>query len=123
MSTKMPAGQSLAGFFNVVKYPPSLSFLLLSLGFDLIVLYLFSRASSRLATWGRPVVVLGRVALYSFLVHWFVYAALGLAWSTSGGLPRTYLAWAVGLILLYPVCKAFEAFKHSMPTTSVWRML
>jgi len=120
---RMPVGQSLVDFFNLVKYPPSLSFLLLSLGFDLIVLYLLSRVSSRLATWGRPVVILGQVALYFFLVHWFVYAALGLAWRTPGGLPQTYLAWVVGLVLLYPACKAFEAFKHRMPATSVWRML
>jgi peptidoglycan/LPS O-acetylase OafA/YrhL len=113
----------LVDFFNLVKYPPSLSFLLLSLGLDLIVLYLLSRVSSRLATWGRPLVILGQVALYFFLVHWFVYAALGLAWRTPGGLPQTYLAWVVGLVLLYPACKAFEAFKHRMPATSVWRML
>jgi len=120
---RMPAGQSLVDFFNLVKYPPSLSFLLLSLGFDLVVLYLLSRASSKLVTWGRAVVILGQAALYFFLVHWFVYAALGLVWRTPGGLPQTYLAWVVGLILLYPVCKAFEAFKHRMPATSVWRML
>ncbi len=40
---RMPAGQSLIDFFNVVKYPPSLTFLLLSLGFDLVLLGLFAR--------------------------------------------------------------------------------
>lgn len=120
---RMPASQSLIDLINVVKYPPSLSFLLLSLGFDMVVLYLLSKISSRLATWGRPVVILGQTALYFFLAHWFVYAVLGPAWSTPGGLLQTYLAWAVGLILLYPVCKAFAAFKHKMPATSVWRML
>jgi uncharacterized membrane protein len=117
---RMPAGDTLINFFNVVKYPPSLSFLLLSLGFDLAILYLFSRISSRLATWGRPVVVLGQAALYFFLAHWFVYAALGII---PGDLLKTYLAWAAGLLLLYPVCNTFEAFKHGMPVASVWRML
>jgi uncharacterized membrane protein len=120
---RMPPGHTLIDFFNVVKYPPSLSFLLLSLGFDLLVLYLFSRATSWLATWGRPVVILGQAALYFFLVHWFVYAAMGAVWTTAGGLPQTYLAWAIGLVLLYPVCRAFEAFKHRLPVTSVWRMV
>jgi len=117
---RMPSGDTLVDFFNVVKYPPSLSFLLLSLGFDLALLYLLSKASSTLATWGRPVVILGQAALYFFLVHWFVYAALGVI---QGGLSQTYLAWVVGLLLLYPVCKTFEAFKHRMPATSGWRML
>ncbi|MBN1137520.1 MAG: DUF1624 domain-containing protein [Anaerolineae bacterium] len=120
---RLPAGQSAIAFLNLVKYPPSLSFLLLSLGFDLVALYLLSRIASRLTTWGRPVVTLGRAALFFFLVHWFVYAAMGLVWSAPGGLPQTYLAWAVGLVLLYPVCKTFEAFKHSMPAASVWRMV
>jgi uncharacterized membrane protein len=120
---RMPPGDTLVDFFNVVKYPPSLSFLFLSLGFDLVVLYLFSRISSKLALWEQPVVILGQAALYFFLTHWFVYATLGLASSTPGGLPQTYLAWVVGLILLYPVCKAFESFKHRMPSTSVWRMI
>jgi uncharacterized membrane protein len=115
---RMPSDNGLLGFLNLIKYPPSLSFLLLSLGFDLVILYLFSRAS-----WGRPVVILGQAALYFFLVHWFVYASLGIALSSPGGLPQTYLAWVVGLILLYPACKAFESFKHRMPATSVWRMI
>ena len=42
---RMPAGQSLIDFLNVVKYPPSLTFLLLSLGFDLVLLSLFARAA------------------------------------------------------------------------------
>jgi hypothetical protein len=120
---RMPSGHTLIDFFNVVKYPPSLSFLFLSLGFDLVVLYLFSRASAWLAAWGRPLATLGQAALYFFLVHWYVYAAMGMALSSPGGLPHTYLAWAIGLVLLSPVCKVFEAFKHRMPATSVWRML
>ncbi len=119
----LPSGHALIDFFNLVKYPPSLSFLLLSLGFDLVVLYLFSRFAPRLATWGRPVVILGQAALYFFLVHWFVYGAMAAAMTRPGGLPQTYLAWAVGLVLLYPVCRAFEAFKHRLPVTSVWRMV
>ena len=120
---RMPPGDTLIDFFNLVKYPPSLSFLLLALGLDLVALYLLSRASAILITWGRPVVVLGQAALYFFLVHWFIYGAMGLVWSEPGGLPKTYLAWATGLILLYPVCKTYQAFKHSMPANSVWRML
>jgi uncharacterized membrane protein len=120
---RMPSGSTLVDFFNLVKYPPSLSFLLLSLGFDLGVLYLFSRISDKLVTWGRPVVIFGQAALYFFLAHWFIYAAMGLAWNAPGSLPKTYLAWVVGLLLLYPLCKTFEVFKHRTPANSVWRML
>ena len=120
---RMPEGNTLVDFLNVVKYPPSLSFLFLALGFDLVMLYAFSRSSRWLTTWARPLVILGQGALYFFLVHWFLYRALSLAWPTPAGLPQTYLAWGLGLVVLYPVCKAYESFKHSMPVESVWRMI
>lgn len=120
---RMPSGNTVIDFFNVVKYPPSLSFLLLSLGFDLVVPGLFARAARRLAGGGQPLVILGRAALYFFLAHWFVYGALGMAFFKPGGLTETYLIWVVGLVALYPICKAYEAFKHRTLASSVWRMI
>jgi hypothetical protein len=119
----MPDGNTLIDFLNVVKYPPSLSFLLLSLGFDLVLLALFARASRWLAGWGSPLVTLGRTALFFFLTHWFIYAAFGIAFYKPGGLPATYLVWAIGLVALYPICKAYEAFRHRTPLASIWRMI
>jgi len=120
---RMPNGNTMIDFLKVVKYPPSLSFLLLSLGFDLVLLALFARASRWLAGWGQPLIVLGQAALYFFIVHWFIYGALGVGFVTPGGLPQTYLVWAVGLVALYPICKAYESFKHHTPVSSVWRMI
>jgi len=120
---RLPEGHSAVDYLNLVKYPPSLSFILLALGVDLILLFGFSRASKWLAAGGRVLVGLGQGAMYFFLVHWFIYSALGLAWPTPAGLPQTYLAWAIGLLLLVPLCLAFESFKHQTPETSVWRMI
>jgi uncharacterized membrane protein len=120
---RMPDGTTLIDFLNVVKYPPSLSFLFLSLGFDLVLLALFARASRWLAGWGQPLVVLGQTALYFFIVHWFIYGAFGIGFLTPGGLPQTYLVWTIGLVALYPICKAYESFKHRTPVSSVWRMI
>lgn len=120
---RMPVGNTAIDFLNVVKYPPSLSFLLLSLGFDLVLLALFARTSRWLAGWGQPLVVLGQAALYFFIVHWFIYGAFGVGFFTPGGLPQTYLVWAIGLVALYPICKTYESFKHRTPVSSVWRMI
>ena len=121
---RMPDGHTLIDFLNVVKYPPSLSFLLLSLGFDLVLLSLYSRASRTLAGAAGPLVTLGQAALYFFLAHWLIYSAIGAAFFPQpSGLPATYLVWIVGLVALYPICKAYEAFKHRMPAASVWRMI
>lgn len=95
-----------------------------SLGFDLVMLSLFSRAAHWLSTVARPLVTLGQAALYFFLVHWFVYAVLGGAFfPTPGGLPATYLIWILGLVASLPICKNYESFKHRMPAASVWRMI
>jgi uncharacterized membrane protein len=120
----MPDGNGLIDFFNVVKYPPSLTFLLLFLGFDLILLGVFSQLTRLVGTVGRPLATLGQAALYFFLVHWFVYASIGHSFFPApGGLPATFLVWFTGLVGLYPICRAYEAFKHSMPASSVWRMI
>ena len=71
----------------------------------------------------RPLTTLGQAALYFFLVHWFVYAAMGSVFRTPGGLPATYLVWIIELVSLYPMCKAYEAFKHRLPAASVWRLI
>lgn len=120
---RMPDGNTAIDFLNVIKYPPSLSFLLLSLGFDLVLLALFARASRWLAEWGRALVILGKAALYFFIAHWFIYSAFGMGFFSSGGLPQTYLVWVIGLVALYPICKTYEAFKHGTPVSSVWRMI
>jgi uncharacterized membrane protein len=120
---RMPPGHSLIDFLNLVKYPPSLTYLLLTLGFDLVLLSLYARAVRGLVTIARPLVTLGQAALYFFLVHWFVYAAMGSVFRTPGGLPATYLAWIIGLVSLYPICKAYEVFKRRMPASSVWRLI
>ena len=120
---RVPYGNTVIDLLYVVKYPPSLSFLLLSLGFDLVALSLFARAARWLAGWGQPLVILGQTALYFFLAHWFIYGASRMAFPTRGGLAETYLVWAVGLVALYPICKAYEAFKHRTPASSVWRMI
>jgi len=121
---RLPSGHTLIDFFSVVKYPPSLSFLLLSLGVDLVLLGLFSRATRILTTVVRPLVTLGQAALYFFVAHWFIYSVIGGEFfPRPSGLPATYLVWIVGLVLLYPICRAYEIFKHSMPIASVWRMI
>jgi hypothetical protein len=44
-----------------------------------------------------------------------------VSWAT---VPPAIRAGAVaGLVALYPICKAYEAFKHRMPAASVWRMI
>lgn len=110
------------GFFNVVKYPPSLPFLLLTLGLNLLLLTLFSRSWTR--GWVRPLLVLGRRPLFFYIVHLYLYGLLGLLLARGGvGLLRMAPLWLLGLVVMLVLCRWYGAFKRGQPPESLWRML
>lgn len=129
-------------FFNVEKYPPSLQFLLLTLGIALLLLAgidaLFARGRGR---WLQGTLeVYGRVPLAFYIVHLFVLHAAAVLLCLATGhpthwlflpaqpdaasdqppgyglpLPGVYLAWALVLLLLYRPCRAYAAYKRRHP--------
>lgn len=113
-------------FFNVVKYPPSITFLLLTLGIDLILLAVFSRVwrgkpSSRL--WSlNPLTVFGKTPLFFYVSHLYLYGFIGRTFFREGtGIPAMYPWWIVGLVILYPLCLIYGRFKESRSPDSIWR--
>jgi uncharacterized membrane protein len=129
------AGTSMLSFMNVSKYPVSLQFTLMTLGPLMIALAALEKVNTNGL---KPLLVFGRVPLFYFLLHFFVIhiAALvvymlqkGKSFSeldfhfpnSFGGLVAgeagvslfwTYVAWAVIVIALYPVCKWFERYRR-----------
>jgi uncharacterized membrane protein len=130
--------RTLLSFLNTTKYPPSLSFLLMTLGPALLVLAWLDR---RELSGKNPLVVFGRVPLFYFVLHFFVAHALAVvmavftygsaAWSfmfqpvpSMGGPAKafpadfgydlwvTYVAWIVIVAALYPLCLRFARFKE-----------
>jgi len=122
-------------FLNVTKYPPSLLFLLMTLGPALIFLWAVDRGTSRLL---GPALVIGKVPLFYYVLHFFLihllavitcYARYGSAhwmfespdlghypfsappgWGYS--LPVVYLVWALVVIAMYPLCRWFAGIKQ-----------
>jgi uncharacterized membrane protein len=115
-------------FVNVEKYPPSLDYLLMTLGPALIALAL--APERRTAFGARPLLVFGRVPLFFYVAHLYVlrYPSIVLGYLRfgtralappphgTGGSPEwplgyVYLAWLAALIALYPMCRWFARIK------------
>jgi uncharacterized membrane protein len=129
---------TLLSFLNTQKYPPSLLYLLMTLGPSIIALALFDRAEGRrVGALARPFVVFGRVPMFYYLLHVplmhlvalaFAYAKYGRAewlfvnWPPPGQpqpeppgygyeLWVVYLIWLGVVAALYPVCRWFAGVK------------
>lgn len=117
------AGDSWIDFLNVVKYPPSMVFTLLTTGMNLIILWLFSKLAKARSIILEPLAVFGRAPLFFYVLHLFLYAALGYLFAPRGtSIIALYPYWLLGLILLYPLCLWYGRFKHRKALTSLWRL-
>ena len=115
-------GNTWIDFLNVVKYPPSIVFTLLTMGTNLILLGLFARAT-RLWKWSlRPLVVFGQAPLFFYVAHLFLYAGLGLWLAPDGmSIPRMYPFWLLGLAILAPLTLGYGLLKSRQPANSLLR--
>jgi uncharacterized membrane protein len=129
------AAFTVLSFLNTTKYPPSLLFLLMTLGPALILLWSVDRGAPRVL---RPALVIGKVPLFYYLLHFPLihllavvtcYVRYGSAhwmfespdlahypftappgWGYS--LPVVYLVWAFVVVAMYPLCRWFAALKQ-----------
>lgn len=128
---------TLFSFLNCTKYPPSLLYVLMTMGPALILL---AFAGSLPALLARPLALLGRVPLFFYLLHlpllhalcvlavwlrgrpvgWLFVDSIALGHKPGSpmvanglGLGAVYALWALGLALLYPLCRAYARVKDS----------
>jgi len=122
-------------FLNTTKYPPSLLFLLMTLGPAIIFLWAVDRGTPRFL---RPGLVIGKVPMFYYVLHFALihllavvtcYVRYGSAhwmfespdlahypfspppgWGYS--LPVVYLVWVVVVAVMYPLCRWFAALKQ-----------
>jgi uncharacterized membrane protein len=126
---------TMLSFLNTTKYPPSLLFLLMTLGPALMLLGALDGIRPRDR---HPLLVFGRVPMFYFVLHLFVIHAVAMAMTawrygnapflfapppTLGTPPGvyppdygwslavTYLVTAAVVALMYPLCLWFARFK------------
>jgi uncharacterized membrane protein len=112
---------TLLSFLNCEKYPPSLLYLMMTLGPALMLLALFEDVRGRIAHW---LAIFGRVPFFFYVVHVYLIhifaVAAGLAMTDvlapnpklAVSLPGVYFVLLLALVLLYPMCRWFARLKE-----------
>jgi uncharacterized membrane protein len=116
-----PPKDGFTSFMSVTKYPPSTTFLLITLGVNLILLYIFYRFEKFFRNKWDPLLVFGRTALFFYIIHIYLYAVMGYLYPEGSSFGIMYIFWILGLILLYPICIWYGDFKRKKPSDSLWR--
>jgi uncharacterized membrane protein len=127
---------TIMSLLNTTKYPPSLQFLLMTMGPALMLL----SALETMDYLPKPVIVFGRVPFFFYVVHLYVIHGLAVllllyqrgdwheyilsARAIMSGTLRTfglnlsavYLIWILVVILLYPLCKWYQGYRTNNPS-------
>jgi uncharacterized membrane protein len=126
---------TVLSFLNTTKYPPSLLFLLMTIGPALLLLWAVDAHTPRLL---RPALIIGKVPMFYYLLHFALihliaviicYARYGhihwmfespdlahfpitqpIGWGLT--LPLVYLIWALVVLAMYPLCRWYAALKQ-----------
>ncbi len=126
--------QTIISFLSPSKYPPSLMYLLMTLGPAFIFLANVENLKGRLVNFFST---FGRVPFFFYILHLYLIHLIamllaelsGFGWHImilsdwvvsvpelkgyGFGLWVVYAVWVVVILLLYPVCKKFDAYKQA----------
>lgn len=137
----VPANPDLTwmAIMDVTKYPPSLHYVLITLGISTLIGLGLQWAPKIVMT---PLLAFGRTPLLTYLLHVYVAHGLGLIIGIAMGFPaehffghlsdpsrlikdgwglslwQTYLVWLVALAILYPISSAYA--KHRAAHKAWW---
>lgn len=130
---------TVISFLNLQKYPPSLLFLMMTIGPSLLALGWWERYDNAVEGERRnpiagALITYGRVPLFFYLLQWVMAHSLGYMLSVIAGKPTSiyfgipgpftrppdnvgfdlwvvYAAWITGVLLLYPLCRWYAGVK------------
>ena len=131
---------SILSFLNITKYPPSLLYILITLGPALIFLALSEKP---LNAWTAKITILGRVPMFYYLAHILLIHILAVITALMTGHPQmtilndgvnaipelkgygfnltiVYVVWIGLVLLLYPCCKWFDRYKRAHQSEYWW---
>jgi uncharacterized membrane protein len=126
---------TLMSFIDTSKYPPSLLFLMMTLGPALLLLRMFDNG---VPAFFKPALIIGQVPLLFYVVHFYLIHLLAVAasWLRYGridemfqspdiahfpftqppgwdvGLPIIYAIWIAVVVALYPLCRWYANLRR-----------
>ena len=134
-SVQKSAALTIVSFLNTTKYPPSLLFLLMTLGPAMLGLWAVDGKTPKLL---RPVLIIGKVPFFYYVLHiplihliavlvcyvryghiYWMFQSSDLSnvpvtappgWGIS--LPAVYLVWGIVVVLMYPLCRWYAGVKQ-----------
>jgi uncharacterized membrane protein len=128
---------TMLSFLNTTKYPPSLHFLLMTMGPALIFLALIEPIQNRLP---KSVIVFGRVPFFFYVLHLYIIHVLAMLLLVYEGrdaseyifsaenlmsgslsdfglrLEVVYLVWLIVVVLLYPLSRWYQRYREKNPS-------
>ncbi|WP_109355621.1 DUF1624 domain-containing protein [Sphingorhabdus sp. EL138] len=122
--------ETVMSFINFTKYPPSLDYILLTLGLGLLMLAWLEMVKKQnwlldlMQTFGSIPMFIYVLHLYVLLAaYWILYAIFGATQGERYGLDSVLWIW-VGMFLLvavhYPIAKVFADYKHREKRNKPW---
>lgn len=118
--------ETIKSFINFTKYPPSLDFLLLTLGVASLILYALENIDNK---YSKVIEMFGSAPMFFYIVHLYVLliiyrvlsATVGANKGDLFGVDYVWQIWAIAALLaiaLYYPTKIFGAFKKR--TSMAW---
>jgi uncharacterized membrane protein len=132
---------TIMSFLNTTKYPPSLLYILMTLGPALLFL---AFAEGPLNGLTRRVTIFGRVPMFFYILHIYLFHAIAMiaviltgrpwtdmiltTWVSANeklkgygfGLPTVYVIWILVILVLYPLCKWYDNYKRANQAKQWW---
>ena len=132
---------TVLSFLNVTKYPPSLLYVLVTLGPAILFLAV---SENYFGTISQKIKILGRVPMFYYLLHLYLIHLLALTaalltgydasdmvfntWVTNSpnlagygfSLWVVYVVWISVVLILYPLCKWYDTYKAIQQRTKWW---
>lgn len=124
--------RTILSFINCEKYPPSLLYLLMTIGPAIMLMPVLEKMSGAA---GRFFTVYGRVPMFYYILHIYLIHAMALVYALMQGLPANYftdnnmifapkqgwgyelpvvyLVWVMAVLLLYIPCRWFMLVKQN----------